>query len=105
MSRDRRLLLQLVFAALPYLRRGLVPVGETKRHETLRLAVRAAVLAVDGRYSGPLLPASPTGPELAQAWLVGVLGACDALGLPRSEIVAIVNDHARLPAPRERAAS
>ncbi len=100
MSRNRRLLLQLTFAALPYLRRGLVPVGETKRHENLRLAVRAAVLQLGGRYMDAELPSVQTGPALAETWLKGVLAACDALGLARSDMVAIVNGHADMPAPR-----
>lgn len=100
MTRNRMLLVELSIAAFPYLRRGLAPVGETRRHERLRLALAAACAAVGGRIPENMrAEPRPGGVELGRQLLAGALEACDALGVARSDVVVIVNAHARTPAP------
>ncbi|MBN9530537.1 MAG: hypothetical protein J0H82_30295 [Alphaproteobacteria bacterium] len=103
MSVERTLLVGMVLAAVPFLRGGLssMPVGETNRQAMLRAAIRESLFAIGGSYANALPPglAPLSNDGLARAFLRAALDACDDLGLPRSEVVAAINAHARTPAP------
>ncbi|MGQ3072551.1 MAG: hypothetical protein ACT7A5_15935 [Ferrovibrionaceae bacterium] len=104
MPSERTLLLGLVLAAVPFLRGGVAgnaPLGETGRQALLRAALRQAVITLGGSHTAALPPApAPLSNEgLARAFLRAALDACDDLGLPRSEVVAAINAHARTPVP------
>lgn len=103
-SAERTLLLGLVLAAVPFLRGGLTgraAVGETQRQAVLRASVRRCLFELGGNYTDGLPPApAPLSNEgLARAFVMAALDAADDLGLTRSDVVALINNHNRKPAP------
>ncbi len=104
-SAERTLLLGLVLAAVPFLRGGLTgqgaAVGETQRQAVLRASLRRCLFGLGGGYTAALPPApAPLSNEgLARAFVMAALDAADDLGLTRSDVVALINNHNRKPAP------